>query len=843
MFKTQVLDFVKKIEELKKTPENSVIGNVFYLNEDEIVCMDRTDGHSRYPYFKDGAIMWVYSTGFMFARKHGFAIFHDVRADEEPRVEFYGSIKNPDGTFLPVSITGASKQMFEPGVVRYCVFTRECPIFIAKTPDAIFAVRMFLTEDLKFNFTSTAINTSDKDLDLYMASYIEPLLNFSNTPGFWDRFSLKSKYLGDRKHLFIRRMGDTMATGVLNQVINGAQPYDEQHTTMRKSFIGGYGRNLASSPTLKYGRISNPTPSIATVDFSTFGDLYNFKLKKGEDTRIDQQFEYAMRRTPDESYTISDVDIKALDAEVATAREKYAEITDGMRIKYGKLNNMNLNNEILNKFLRTVQHSITFCSNHHDWTGDNQGIRDVYQQIESYIPYDPAGARENIVMYFNYFFDNGRTPRALCLPKTPWGSVVYDPDEYVDQGLWVISCVYNYLCYTDDYSILDELCTYYKISDNQRSGTPTTEKFTILDHLLRIMDYFIRNLDEEYGSFCLRILKGDWNDAINALGKSLDGDKPYGSGVSVMATAQLYENFDQMCEILKHIGGYDELCDKYMHYQRKLVEGLKKHAVVGDKGDEQIVHGWGDKISYKVGGLCDEDGKRRRGVISTAFWGLSGLIRETPELKDSIMRSYKILDSKYGFKAFDHPFTPDMNGVGRINVVIPGTGENSCAYVHAGVFANMSLFTIGESEWAWKQVEKTIPLTHEFINATPFVMCNQYCTNEEYSLDGDTLFEWTTGSNPTTLRTFYKYGFGIAPDTEFLRIAPAKVQPSDEASVYLTFLGKKVTVNYKNEGSGERKFFVDGKEVECGYDELSDTRYIKIPKSEIKGDVVIDVID
>ena len=62
------------------------------------------------------------------------------------------------------------------------------------------------------------------------------------------------------------------------------------------------------------------------------------------------------------------------------------------------------------------------------------------------------------------------------------------------------------------------------------------------------------------------------------------------------------------------------------------------------------------------------------------------------------------------------------------------------------------------------------------------------------------------------------------------------------ATLFAT-LGKKVTVNYKNEGNGERRFFVDGKEVESGYDELSDTRYIKIAKADIKGDIVIDVID
>ena len=70
------------------------------------------------------------------------------------------------------------------------------------------------------------------------------------------------------------------------------------------------------------------------------------------------------------------------------------------------------------------------------------------------------------------------------------------------------------------------------------------------------MDYLVSNIDEETG--CLRILFGDWNDSVDMLGKtSIEGQK-YGNGVSVMASLQLYRNCKELCELLEHIGGYDD---------------------------------------------------------------------------------------------------------------------------------------------------------------------------------------------------------------------------------------------------------------------------------------------
>ena len=57
------------------------------------------------------------------------------------------------------------------------------------------------------------------------------------------------------------------------------------------------------------------------------------------------------------------------------------------------------------------------------------------------------------------------------------------------------------------------------------------------------------NLDREDKTNCLRILFGDWNDAVDGLGKTNDNDKKFGTGVSVMASLHLYRNLGEMIEI------------------------------------------------------------------------------------------------------------------------------------------------------------------------------------------------------------------------------------------------------------------------------------------------------
>ena len=97
-----------------------------------------------------------------------------------------------------------------------------------------------------------------------------------------------------------------------------------------------------------------------------------------------------------------------------------------------------------------------------------------------------------------------------------------DLRPFIDQGVWIVSTIYNYLAYTEDYSILDEEVGYY---ERQVQGGVLRSNIvdTVLDHLIRVMDYLVTHIDTD--TDCLRAMYGDWNDALDGLGVSKKGQE------------------------------------------------------------------------------------------------------------------------------------------------------------------------------------------------------------------------------------------------------------------------------------------------------------------------------
>lgn len=367
---------------------------------------------------------------------------------------------------------------------------------------------------------------------------------------------------------------------------------------------------------------------------------------------------------------------------------------------------------------------------------------------------------------------------------------------------------------------------------------------TVLDHLIRIMDYLARNLDREYGTNCLRALYGDWNDALDGLGKTKDPGKKYGSGVTVMATLQFYQNLREMTMILTKIGKYPEKIDAYAAYSRGIEEGLAKYGIdINDAGQRRIIHGWGDKISYKLGSWRDPDGKARRSITSNSFWAITGMIEKDPSLKEVIMDTLDAVDSKYGLKTFDVPFPYAMPEAGRISYITPGTYENSCAYVHASMFGIMALFCLGESEKAWRQMEKSMVITHDNCTMTTFAMPNSYCENPDFEIDGGSMGDWYTGSGAVLVKEMIKFGFGIAPNLDGLIIQTPASMPCSSAKIEIIVKGHPIVLSYQNTGAGTRTFTVNGKATEGVLDPLMQIPKLFIPTEQLTDHMLIKVID
>ena len=282
---------------------------------------------------------------------------------------------------------------------------------------------------------------------------------------------------------------------------------------------------------------------------------------------------------------------------------------------------------------------------------------------------------------------------------------------------------------------------------------------------------------------------------MNGLGKSLDGKSKFGTGVSVMASLQLYQALLEMSEILFKVGD-KKLSDKYLSLRETLGKNLVENAVVASGDSRKILHGWGDKRSYLVGSFCDNDGVSRDSLTSAAFFVLSGALDLDNTLSKDIVNMFRKLQSKYGLNTFVPAFTAKSKGVGRIANMIEGTAENGATYNHSTLFGIWALLTLGEYKLAWENIEKVIPITHEKITTSPFIMSNSYIYNQKLGLDGESGGDWYTGSACVLIKVLIYKVLGIQCNLDHLIFEPSKYLPFKNTKLEMQIRGKMVKVQY-----------------------------------------------
>ncbi|MBQ8474088.1 MAG: hypothetical protein IJ499_00300 [Clostridia bacterium] len=848
MLTTEIKNILSQIEELRNNPsaENKLPQNSFYLNDGKVVCFEREGGESRHPYDADGLVVWARSSGHIEACESLFSIFKPVHYSDDPSVNFFAGIPMESGEFYPVSILGVNRQLFEPlAVDRYTVFGLRSAYYITDTDNATFAVRVHVSPDKHIHLAVYAVNKTNEDISFYISSVINAQLRYEETESFWHRMSKFGSRL-ENGSVILRSDLDCMT---INQARLGGNITEEYYTVDRGDILGFKGRSLTNAVSLKTGEYKRCAKEATTTEIATMGDMVHYELKSGEELRIEYDLSYYHNIPDAKAAANAPVDIEAIDAALEQwAESEAAELAD-MTITFDDWKG-GINNKVLNRFIRNVQKQTSFCALGKNYAGPHIGIRDVFQQLEGSLIWQPEKSREKIIVALNYILEDGRPPRQFSVPADPDAIPDMDMRRFIDQGVWIISTIYTYLCYTEDWSILDELCSYYVAHEEGNSERNWVERKSdivdsVLCHMIKIMDYMARNIDREYNTHCLKILHGDWNDALDGLGRCFDDSgNRYGSGITVMATLQLYQNCREMIEILSHVGGYEAKVEEYKAIMEELAGGLTENAIeVNEAGQRKIIHGIGDKRSYKLGSWSDADGVARRSGTANSFWAISGMVERDESLRDVIVDTLKALDSKYGLLTFDVAFPYGMAEAGRVANITPGTYENCCAYVHASMFGIMALFILGASDEAWRQMEKSMVISHDNCTMTTFAMPNSYCCNPDYEMDGGSMGDWYTGSGAVLVKELIKFGFGIAPDLGGLKIQTPKVMPCDSASIKVTVKGHPITLVYKNTGAGNRSFKVNGEAKLGTASSLMGTDVLYINAADITDGMVIEVND
>ncbi len=850
--KERILRLLSDIESLKnKNPkEYSLPENVAYLGDNGILCGPRKYGDSRYAYEMDGLNLWVHANGYIDACESNFVIFRQMWQQEEAPVDFWGGIKNGD-EWIPVSITGVTKPLYETvNVKRYMVYTRRAAFFIAETDEVIFSLRVSVTSRKQINFTASAINKTDKNIETYITSFINPMLRFEDHEvgwGYWHRYG----QTGPGGSFMLYRtpnpegqdVVDLPNYAIINKVIS-ASDYNVQSTCSMSDFLGEDGRTAFNATSLRTGKFDLQANFTNSIGLMVASDIIKLNLKAGEEAIANYNLEISHDEEEARALLGKAPTIDEIEADLASLEVKEDELLGSFSVDFGDFKDTEkVNNKVFNRFLKNVQKQVSVCALGKNYVSELLGVRDVFQQLTATCLWNKDEVRAKIVRGLNFMMETGRPPRQFSVPPSDDVMPQFDMRQFIDQGYWIIETLYKYVGTTGDFSILDKMCTYYKVID-EKKGIFEKSKIvdSVLDHLVKITDYLVSNIDERTG--CQKILYGDWNDAISIdLGKSLDGSSEFGTGVTVMGTLQLYQVLAQIIEILSTVNKYPEKVTEYNNVRDSIAISLEKHAMVPDGDRIHLLHGWGDKGAYQVGSLCDTDGKKRYSVNPYSFWCISDMIERKPELKKDILNAYDNLDSKYGIKTFSIPFTKEAWGVGRIATITPGTLENGTTYCHACTFATMALFILGEGKRAWEQIFKVIPISHEHVSKSPFVMSNCYFYNEQYGLDGQSANDWYTGSGAVLMRCIIEHAFGFRVMTDSLKLATSGYMPSDNITMKLRVKNCDVNFTYKNTHCGERKYIIDGALQKNILDKLSNTPYIMIPNENIGETMTIEVID
>ncbi len=792
---------------IKEHPQDaSLPSGCYFLKGGNILALPNPDGDARYPYSLDGFTLWAYSSGNITLNESNFFIFPPELEGKEPYVSFFGGIKNKD-RFDVFSLSGSADTELGREFDVYVIFNKEEFKYIREYKKVIFCLKGKVDSKRAASFELEVINKSKKLQEVLLSSYFNPLLThgaFETEETKWFRTcSLKAN--GAEFHSVEDLSREEHLHSYLDvKVQNKAKDYSA--VSSRKDYVGNKNYSISQSRFLREGSFENSKQVSTFTNMAAYGDLNKITLQPNESYKVSYELELRFGEN-------SKNDVNSI--QKPNKNEKIA-------ISFGKFTDSEINNELFNKFIASVVDQVDYCANAKNSSLMLLGIRDLYQMLEVSLLWNKENAKKKILESLNYITLEGRAMRQYAAPSTGKDALV-DSREFIDQGQWIISTIWKYLAFTNDYSILNEKCGYVELK-SKKQATLIDKQETVYEHLCRIIHYLISNIDED--THCLRTLYGDWNDAVDGLGASNKG-KEYGNGVSVMATEHLYLNLLEMDDIADFMR--EETI--YLETAEQVLRGFMKYAVK----DNRIVHGWGEDKSFYVGSKCDVDNKDRYSVTSHAFYVISKMYKKHPELKESILEAYEALDSKYGYKTFNEYFDrEDAYKVGRIVNLPKGTAENAATYIHGAMFAVRSLLLMNEGKKAFEQISKLIPLTHNKISVSPFVMPNSYGYNKELGIDGESMNDWYTGSSNTLLKAIIFDMFGIKPKIgDEVEINPVREMPSKEANISLTIKGKRVDLHYRNKGKGKRTILANGNKLESNKFDVSD-----YPKK-----ITIEVID
>jgi cellobionic acid phosphorylase len=346
---------------------------------------------------------------------------------------------------------------------------------------------------------------------------------------------------------------------------------------------------------------------------------------------------------------------------------------------------------------------------------------------------------------------------------------------HTDHCVWFPIALDAYLAETADYNLLET-----------RVETQNGDNFNVYERLGRAMDWLLSDNSRD-GRGLSYIAQGDWCDPMNMAGWKGKGV----SGWLTVATAYALRLWADICN--EH--GDAAHSAHYRHGADLVNKAAVTHLWNGQWFARGITD---DNVVFGV----DSDPEGRIWLNPQA-WAILGGAASPDRIAQMLEQIDKQLATPHGVLMFAPPFTRMREDIGRVTQKYPGQGENGSVYNHASAFYIHSLYSIGESDRAFKALRQMLPGPSEddYIRRgqLPIFIPNYYRGgHDKYPRTaGRSSQLFNTGTVSWVYRSVVEGLCGLRGDSRGLRINPQLPAAWDGIKVTRRFRGATFIVDVR----------------------------------------------
>lgn len=416
--------------------------------------------------------------------------------------------------------------------------------------------------------------------------------------------------------------------------------------------------------------------------------------------------------------------------------------------------------------------------------GGGYGYREI-QDLLPVITLEPGLARERLLLYAQHQHEDLSTPHYFDKLTGEVG-----PARWSDDALWLPFVTVHYLKETGDASLLDRRVPYL----GSKRADP------LYEHCTRGIDRVLGTLGR---TGLPKILGGDWNDGLSAVGVG-------GEGESVWLGHFLAGVLRDFCELAERRGD-GQRGERYAAARSALVEALNDKAWDGR---------WYRRARRDDGRWIGTRRNRAgRIFLNAQVWAiLSGVVPDEDWLERVLSSLEAHLYTEQGPVLLAPPYSQPDPTVGYLSRYNPGVRENGGVYTHAANWALQAEAMLGRREQVWRLYEQLSPILRahrdpDRYRAEPYVTSGSI-EHRPSPTPGKGGWSWYTSSAAWFFKVLTEWMLGIRPTWDGLEVCPVVPETWPGFSVRRTFRGCRLNIEVLQEPVDAPRILLDGEPVE-----------------------------